>query len=77
MHSNSIKEQFLLAQSRYYGSPTPENSVFNTNLQMFAQKVSIISALHTGNKLSSPEAFAQVEQLWQQLDHSQKKLLQT
>jgi hypothetical protein len=64
------KDQFLYPRSRYGGSVTPENLVFNANLQEFAQKISILSALHTGGKLSSTQVFAQVEQLWQQLERS-------
>ena len=74
MHCNSIKEQFLYPQSRYYGSYTPENLVFNANLQELAHKVSIISALHTGGKLSSTQALEQVEDLWQQLAQSHEPL---
>lgn len=73
IHSNPVKEQFLYPRSRYYGSYTPEDLIFNTNLQEVAQKISILSALHTGGKLSSTEAFAQIENLWQQLEQSQRK----
>ncbi|WNZ25801.1 hypothetical protein HJG54_25165 [Leptolyngbya sp. NK1-12] len=66
MHSQHDKEQFLYPRSRYYGSYTAENLLFNANLQEFAHKVSIISALHTGGKLSSEQAYDQIEKLWQQ-----------
>jgi len=68
--SQQIKEQFLYPRSRYYGSYTPENVLFNANLQEFAQKVSIISSLHTGGKLSSEQAYDQAQKLWQQLAQS-------
>jgi len=70
LHSNQVKDQFLYPRSRYYGSYTPENLIFNANLQEVAQKILILAALHTGGNLSSTEAFAQVEQLWQQLEKS-------
>ena len=70
LHSKSVKEQFLCPRSRYYGTTTPEDFVFNVSLQEVAQKISILSALHTGGKLLSTQAFAQVEQLWQQLEQS-------
>lgn len=70
MHSQQVKEQFLCPQSRYHGSCTPRNLLFNANLQEFAHKVSILSALHTGGKLSSQQAYEQIEQLWQQLAQS-------
>jgi hypothetical protein len=74
MHSQHLKEQFFYPQSRYYGPYTPENLLFNANLQEFSQKVSIISALHTGGKLSSEQAYNQVEHLWQKLVQSQQTL---
>jgi len=72
MHSQSEKEQFLYPRSRYYGSYTTENLLFNANLQEFTYKVSMISALHTGGKLSSEEAYDQVEKLWQQLTQNRQ-----
>jgi hypothetical protein len=38
--------------------------VLDANLQEFAQKVSYICAFHTGGKLSTEEAYANLEQLW-------------
>jgi sigma54-dependent transcription regulator len=72
MHSQYEKEQFLYPQSRYYGSYTTENLLFNANLQEFSHKVSMISALHTGGKLSSEQAYDQIEKLWQQLAQSRQ-----
>jgi hypothetical protein len=74
MHSQIVKEQFLQPRSRYYGSCTPKNLLFNANLQEFAHKVSIISALHTGGNLSSEQAYEQIEPLWQQLAQSSQSL---
>lgn len=64
------KTSFIYAQNRYHGNFTPENLAFNANLQEFAQKLSYISALHTGGKLSSERAYEQVENLWQKLQQS-------
>ena len=64
----------MFPQSRYYGKFTPENLMFNANLQEFAHRVSIICALETGGKLSSQEAHSQIAELWQQLDQSKQKL---
>jgi hypothetical protein len=72
INANHVKEQFLYSRSRYYGSHTPEELVFNANLQEVAQKISILSALHTGGNLSSTQAFEQIEQLWQQLEQSHR-----
>ena len=68
------KNTFLYPQSRYYGRFSPEYLAFNANLQEFAQRVSYISALQTGGKLSPEQAYEQVECLWQQLKQSKKAM---
>lgn len=68
------KNSFLYPQSRYRGKFTPEYLAFNANLQEFAQKVSYISALETGGKLSSEQAYEQVKSLWKKLESSKKSL---
>jgi len=71
----SVITKILFPHSRYYGTFTPENLVFNANLQEFAHRVSIICALETGGKISSLEAYSQVAEQWQQLDKSKQNLL--
>ena len=71
----SVITKVLFPQSRYYGTFTPENLLFNANLQEFSHRVSIICALETGGKISSLEAHSQVAELWQQLDKSKQSLL--
>ena len=47
--SNSTnKNQFLYPRYPYKGEFTPENLLFNANLQEFAQKASYFCALETG-----------------------------
>jgi hypothetical protein len=70
----SATTKCLFPQSRYYGTFTPENLMFNANLQEFSHRVSIICSLETGGKISSQEAYLQIEELWQQLDHSKRNL---
>jgi hypothetical protein len=65
---------FLYPYSRYRGEVKPENLVFNANLQEFAQRVSLISNLETGGKLTPIESFQEIELLWKQLKHSKKQL---
>lgn len=65
---------FLYPRSRYHGRVKPENLVFNANLQEFSQRVTFISALETGGKLSSEEAYQQIKSLWKQLKQSKKEL---
>ncbi|MEH2168354.1 MAG: hypothetical protein V7K41_17220 [Nostoc sp.] len=68
------KNSFLYPRSRYYGKFQPENLVFNANLQEFSQKISYITCLETGGKLSQEEAYEQIKKLWKQLKHSKKQL---
>ncbi|MCC5603603.1 DUF7219 family protein [Nostoc favosum] len=68
------KNSFLYPRDRYYGKFQPNNLVFNANLQEFAQKISYITSLETGGKLSPEKAFAQIEALWKQLEDSKNKL---
>jgi hypothetical protein len=68
-------DNFLYPRAGYNGRFTPENLAFNANLQEFAQKVALISGLHTGGKISSPDAFGKIDDLWYQLERSWKKLL--
>lgn len=56
---------FLYPHSRYRGVVTPENLIFNANLQEFAQRISFISGLETNGKLSPAEAYSQIETLWE------------
>ena len=68
------KNSFLYPRSRYYGEFTPEHLAFNANLQEFSQRVSYISALQTGGKLDSEQAYEQVKCLWKQLKQSKKAM---
>ncbi len=68
------KNNFLYPRSRYYGKFQPEKLVFNANLQEFAQKISYITCLETGGKLSQEEAYQQIRALWKQLKYSKKQL---
>ncbi|KGF72259.1 hypothetical protein DO97_10920 [Neosynechococcus sphagnicola sy1] len=68
------KDDFLNPRSRYYGEFSPQNLVFNANLQEFANKVGLICALETGGKVSSQEAFEQIKALWKNLKSSRKGL---
>ncbi|QIR35892.1 hypothetical protein HCG51_03380 [Tolypothrix sp. PCC 7910] len=69
-----IKDNFIYPRSRYYGKITPENLLFNANLQEFTQKVTYISCLETSGKLSPDEAYQQIKNLWKQLKKSKKEL---
>ncbi|MGY6528301.1 MAG: DUF7219 family protein [Cyanobacterium sp.] len=64
----------LYPRSAYRGDFTPENLVFNANLQEFAQKVGYICNLETNGKLTSNQAYQQIRVLWKELKTSMKNL---
>lgn len=66
--------EFFSPRSRYYGKFTPENLVFDANLQEFANKVNLICALETGGKISPEQAYEDIKVLWKQLKKSKKEL---
>jgi hypothetical protein len=69
------KENFLYPIGRYRGNFTPEQLTFNSNLQEFAQRVSLICGLETGGKISTEDAYTQIKHLWKTLKESKKELL--
>ncbi|BAZ09125.1 hypothetical protein NIES4071_09310 [Calothrix sp. NIES-4071] len=68
------KANFFYPRYPYRGNFTPENLVFNSNLQEFAQKVGYICGLQTSGKISPEEAYTQIKKLWKQLKQAKKKL---
>ncbi len=68
------KESFIFPHSRYHGHFTPENLLFNANLQQFAQQIGYIANLETGGKLTPEESFQKIEQLWQLFQGSSRQL---
>ena len=66
---------FLYPRSPYYGDLKSEHLEFNAQLQDFSQRVSYISGLQTGGKLSSEEAYKQIHILWKNLKMIKKKIL--
>ena len=67
-------DNFLCPRSRYYGEFSPQQLTFNANLKEFAQRISYISGLQTGGKLSPDEAYDQIRSLYKQLKRSKKGL---
>lgn len=68
------RDNFCFPHSRYHGVFTPEHLAFNANLQEFAQRVSLISALETGGKISPEQAYSQIEGLWKSLKQSKRAM---
>ncbi|NJK36004.1 MAG: hypothetical protein HC919_14290 [Oscillatoriales cyanobacterium SM2_2_1] len=59
---------------RFHGRFTPQNLVFDANLQDFAVRVGYISARENSGQLPAAEAFDQVRILWEQLSRSYELL---
>ncbi|MEM8721674.1 MAG: hypothetical protein AAGE84_20660 [Cyanobacteria bacterium P01_G01_bin.39] len=74
MTNNNQKNDFLYPQHHYRGQVKPENLVFNSNLQEFAQKISYICNLETGGKMPPEQAYKQIKSLWKELKKSKKEL---
>jgi hypothetical protein len=68
------KDGFLNPHSRYYGSFTPTNLVFNANLQAFSTQVGYLCGLETNGKLSGTEAYRKIKQQYKLLKQSKKAL---
>lgn len=68
-------DNFLYPRNDYHGQMNPNSLIFNANLQEFSQRVSYISSLETGGKISPQEAFRQIDLHWKQLECSSKQLL--
>ena len=72
--SNQL-DSFLHQNSRYHSKHfSPENLIFNNNLQEFAQKVGYICSLETSGKITSEESYKQIKSLWKELKRSKKEL---
>lgn len=67
-------DNFLHPTSQYYGDFTPQNLVFNANLQEFGQKVSYLCDLETNGKITSEETYNQIKLLWEKLRDSHKEI---
>jgi hypothetical protein len=74
MTNNKKTEDYLYPRYPYHGQVKPENLIFNSNLQEFAQKISYICNLETGGKLPPDKAYKQIKTLWKQLKRSKKEL---
>ena len=72
--SNKL-DSFLHQNSRYHSQHfSPENLVFNNNLQEFTQKVGYICSLETSGKITAEESYKQIKSLWKELKRSKKEL---
>lgn len=68
------KNDFLFPIHSFNGKFTPEDFVFNANLQEFALRVGYIVSLQTNGKISSEDAYQQIKGLVKELKISRKEL---
>lgn len=71
---NQPSHAFLYPYARYQGSLTPENLMFDADLQEFSQRVTYLCNLQTNGKLSPDEVIEEIDLLWNQLEQSKAKL---
>ena len=74
MPTNNDTNDFIYPRHPYHGKVKPENLMFNSNLQEFAQKINYICNLETGGKLPPDIAYKQIKSLWKELKRSKKEL---
>lgn len=66
----------LEGYSSYRGPDwSPQTLAFHQNLEQFADRIGLIVALQAGGKLGQDDAYAQIRNLWKQLDASRAHLL--
>ena len=68
------KNDFLFPIHSFNGKFTPEDFVFNANLQEFALRVGYIVSLQTNGKISSEDAYQQIKGSVKELKISRKEL---
>ena len=71
---SKASDSFLYPNNRYHGNFTPEQLIFNSNLQEFTQRVSFICSLETAGKLTAEESYQQIKSLWKDLKRTKKQL---
>jgi len=54
---------------------SPEEVIFDVNLQEFASRIGIICGLESGGKISQQEAYSRIKHLWKELRDSKRNLL--
>jgi Mlc titration factor MtfA (ptsG expression regulator) len=67
-------QDLLYSRGSYQGRDRPPNAAFNAVLQEFSHRLDYISGLHTGGKISSLEAFEEIDDLWQHLESQRRAL---
>ncbi|MCS6815623.1 MAG: hypothetical protein NZ772_18880 [Cyanobacteria bacterium] len=60
-------QKFACPIARYRGIKDPLSQEFNSHLQVFAHRLSLLVGLHTGGKLSNQQIYPQLLTLWDEL----------
>ena len=53
---------------------TPEEIIFDANLQEFATQIGIVCSLESGGKIEQHEAYTRIKKLWKELRASKRNL---
>lgn len=62
--------QFIDSPNQGHGNRDAEQQIVHQNLQKFSNRVSILSSLATGGKISLEDAFAKMNTLWEDLSET-------
>jgi hypothetical protein len=54
---------------------SPQEMIFDANLEEFATKIGFICGLESNGKIKANEAYDRIKQLWKQLKRSKRNLL--
>jgi len=73
--AENTKKKFLYPTGKYYGEFTPQNLVFNANLQQFAQQVSYLCNLEANGKITPQDTYEEIKKFYKKLKQSKKELL--
>lgn len=60
-------QDFICPVYTYRGEPIPSHQEFNTHLQIFCCRASLLCSLQTNGKISPTDALRQLTELWEQL----------
>jgi glutathione peroxidase-family protein len=70
MKTNTLqnsKQNLLYPHHNYRGTFTPNQLMFNANLQEFSQKVTYIVNFETNGQLTAGQAYQELETLWEKI----------
>lgn len=72
----TINNGIINPLSSFPGKPTLFQYMFKANLQEFGNKVDLLCALQTEEKISAEDAYAEIRKLWKELKSVNSDLLE-